>query len=355
MKEKDAEVKQISRTSTKQEMLEAYNSLLKQLQEKGKEDLKPQEEIEKKKAKETTTKADSLSAEGVVKGIGGLKLEIGKMLTRITDGLEEEVDKYNRVKEAIEIKEKELQEIYEIEKAAQTLAALIESQSEKRRAFELEMEEERETLNRERQMLRIEWEKEKKLHEAQTKERDAEEAKARQREKEDYVYNSKREQFLEKDKFEDERRKQEKAFHLSKEQVEQQLAKREEEIKVKEEELNQLQKKVEVFPKEIEAAVNKAVKETTEKTQLEARNKEELFKKSFEGERNVLATKIESLEKLAKEQREQISKLSQQMENAYQKMQEMAIKAVGGVSDLKSLVTSQPFAAEQSKKQSQER
>lgn len=355
MKEKDVQGKQISRTSTKQEMLEAYNNLLKQLQEKGKEDLKPQEEIEKKKTKEITAIADSLSAEGVVKEVGTLKLEIGKTLTQITDKLEEEVNKYRKVKDAIAVKESELAEIYGIEKEAQSLAALIESQFRKRSEFELEMKQQKENLNREIETSRAEWEQEQKLHDIVVKERDTEETKRRQREKEDYAYNSKREQFLEKDKFEDEKRKQEKALQLTKEQVEQQLAKRAEEIKNREEELNQLRRKAEGFPKEIEAAVNKTLKEATERMQAEARNKEEFLKKSFEGERNVLATKIDSLEKLSKEQKEQIAKLAQQIENAYQKMQEMAVKAVSGVSDLKALVTAQPFTAEQSKKQSQER
>jgi len=97
------------------------------------------------------------------------------------------------------------------------------------------------------------------------------------------------------------------------------------------------------------------VKETKEEIQSEARNKEELLKKTFEGERNVLKTRIDSLEKTVKEQREQITQLSQRLDSAYQKVQEMAVKAVGGVSDFKSFVSSSLWKDEQIKKQSQDK
>ncbi len=67
--------------------------------------------------------------------------------------------------------------------------------------------------------------------------------------------------------------------------------------------------KVNLSPKEMETAINKAVKETTERLNLEAKNREELMKKEFIGEKNVLTTRIESLEKTAKEQSAQISGL----------------------------------------------
>ena len=55
--------------------------------------------------------------------------------------LEEEVSKYIKIKEGIWLKEKELQEIYEIEKNASTLTALLEAQVQKRTEFENEMRE----------------------------------------------------------------------------------------------------------------------------------------------------------------------------------------------------------------------
>ncbi|MFH1442279.1 MAG: hypothetical protein ABIH18_09625 [Candidatus Omnitrophota bacterium] len=353
MTERNIMPKKISTSSTKQEMLEAYNNVLKQLQEKSQVELKPEEEAVKKKSKEIVGVADNLSSEGAVKGIGSLRLEIGKMLTQLSDLLEQEVDKYKKVKQAIEVKEKEFQEIYEIDRSALTLAALIEVQSQKRKEFEMEMTAKKEALEREEQMVTAEREKENKLYESRIKERDIDGLRLRQKEKEEYEYAFKREQQLTRNKFEDEKLKLEKELQIKKEAMDKELLAREKLILEKEEKLNELEKKVTGFPKEIELSVNKAVKETADKIQLEARNKEELFKKSFEGERNVFLAKIESLERITKEQKEQVIKLSQQLENAYKKVEDIAVKTVEGA---KSQINSQQaWMGEQIKKQSQEK
>ena len=49
--EEKKDSKKLSMTSTKQEMLDSYNSLLKQLQEKQSGELKPEKKIEEKKRK----------------------------------------------------------------------------------------------------------------------------------------------------------------------------------------------------------------------------------------------------------------------------------------------------------------
>lgn len=353
MSERNIAPKRISAGSTKQEMLDAYNNVLKQLQEKSQVELKPEEEAMKKKNKEIVEVTDTLSSEGAVKGIGNLRLEIGKMLTQLSDLLEGEVDKYKKVKQAIEVKEKEFQEIYEIDKIALTLAALIEVQAQKRKEFESETVDRKKVLDLEIEIITAEREKEKKLYEDKIKERDASDLRLRQKDKEEYEYAFKREQQLARNKFEDEKLKLERELQLKKEVAEKELLAREKLISEREQKMNELQKKVDSFPKEIESAVNKTVKETADKIQLEAHNKEELSKKSFEGERNVLFAKIESLDRITKEQKEQIVKLSQQLENAYKKVEDIAVKTVEGA---KAQINSQQaWMGEQIKKQPQEK
>jgi len=355
MEEKKVQPKKLSMSSTKQEMMEAYQGVLKLLEEKKETELKPEKKLEEKKAKEAVRVADSLSSEGVVQEISGLKIEIGKVLTQIGDKLEDEVNKFKAIQSAIELKEKELQELYEIEKSALTLAALIETQNQKRQQFEAEMTARKEELNQDIQTQRLEWAKEKEEYEAQIKERDLTEKKRREREKEEYDYSFKRQQILAKDKFEDEKAKLEKESQLKKAQMENELKEREKVIAEKEEELNDLRKKASLFPKELETAVGKAVKETTERLNLEAKNREELLKKEFIGERNVLTTRIESLEKTVKEQSAQIAGLTQFLEKANQKVQEIAVKALESSSAQKSLSNLQQLLSEQIKKPGQEK
>jgi len=355
MEEKKFQPKKLSLSNTKQEMLEAYSATLKQLEAQREAELKPEKRLEEKKAKEVIQVADSLSSEGVAREISNLKIETSKTLAQISDRLEEEVNKFRAIQSAISLKEKELQELYEIEKSAVTLAALIESQNQKRQAFEIEMAEKKEALSQEIEALRAQREQEKKEYEEEIKERDMSEKKRREREKDDYEYSFKREQKLTKDKFEDEKSKLEKEIQIKKEQMESELKEREKAVAEKEEELNELRKKVNAFPKELETTVAKAIKETTDRLNLEAKNREELVKKEFIGERNVLTTRIESLEKIVKEQSEQIAKFSQQLEKAYQQVQDIAVKTIEGSSSIKSFANLQQWISEQTRKSPQEK
>jgi hypothetical protein len=355
MEEKKMQPKKLSMASTKQEMLEAYQSLLRQLEEKKEAELKPEKKLEEKKAREVVKVADSLSAEGVGHEISTLKGDIGKMLTQISDKMEDEVNKFNTIQKAIELKEKEIQELYEIEKSAMTLAALIETQNQKRQQFEAEMSSRKEELTQEIQTLRSQWAKEKSDYEAEIKERDLAEKKKRDRDKEEYEYGFKRQQQIAKDKFEDEKAKLEKEIQVKKEQMEIELKSREKVIAEKEEELNDLRKKVGLFPKEMEAAVNRAVKETTERLNLESRNREELLRKELIGEKNVLTTRIEALEKTAKEQNAQITGLTQLLEKANQKVQDIAVKALESSAATKSLANLQQLLTEQTRKPTTEK
>ena len=69
MAEEKIKPKELSMSNTKKEMLDSYNALLKQLQEKRKAELKPEKIIEEKKNREVVEVAETLSSEGVVKEI----------------------------------------------------------------------------------------------------------------------------------------------------------------------------------------------------------------------------------------------------------------------------------------------
>lgn len=355
MVEKKTKPKKLTMSNTKKEMLEAYKELLKQLEEKREVELKPEKELEEKQRVETVKVADSLSAEGVVKGISDLRFEIGKLLAKISDKLEEEVDKFTKIQKAIDFKENELKEVYEIERSAETLAALIEAQRKKKEEYEKEMTARMEELKFGIETERTGWEKEKKEHEASIKERDMEEEKRRKREKEEYSYEFKREQQIARDQLEDEKGKIEKEIRQLQEQKEKELAEREKVIAGQEEDLRELREQVAGFPKEIEKAVSNAVKEATDRVKMDAKNKDDLLRKEFEGERNALKTRLESLEKVAGEQNDRIAKLTEQLEQSYQKVQDIAVKAVEGSGGFKSLSSIQQLIDEQMKKQTQER
>jgi hypothetical protein len=169
-----------------------------------------------------------------------------------------------------------------------------------------------------------------------------------------YHYAFQREQQLAREQFEDEKVRLEREITYRREQMEKELADRGKAIVEKGTEFNESRKQTSAFPKELQSAVNQAVKEAVQRVESEAKNREELLRKEFGGEWNVLNTRIESLEKTVAEQNEQIAKLSQQVEKAYSQVQDIAIKAIEGTSHSQPLTNLQQLMAEQARKQSQE-
>jgi hypothetical protein len=350
MADKTTPVKKLSDKNTKQEMLEAYQTLAKQLEEKRAAELAPERRLEEKKTDEAVKVAAGVASDGIDREIGGLKSEIGKMLADISDRLAAESARFRNVQKAVESKESELKELYGIEKSAVSLAALIEAQNQRRADFETQMTCEREELQSEIASMRAEWDEERKSHETEVKERDAAEKKTQDRVREDFNYTFKREQQAIKDKLNDEKLTLEKEIKLKRETADKELTEREKAIAERERELADLRTKAAAFPKELETAVSQAVKEISDKLKLEAKNREELLLKQFEGERNVLSTKNESLERSYKDLLAANTKLSERLEAAYEKVQDIAEKTVEGTSHSRSLADLQKLLLEQGRK-----
>jgi len=355
MAEKPVPPKTLSEKNTKQEMLDAYRVVVRQLQDKRAAELNPEKRLQEKQAEEAVAVAAELAPDGVERALGNLKADIGQSLAQIAERMASEVVRFKAVQRAVESKERELQELYGIEKAAASLAALIEAQHQKRQDFEIELGRQNEELTREIESTRADWEKEKKSLEAENREREALEKKNRDREREEFAYLFKREQQSVRDKLNDERAALEKEILTKRESAAKELAEREKAVAVQEKELTDLRQRAAVFPKELESAVDKAVKDVADRLKLEAKNREELLRKEVEGERNVFAARTDALEKMNKDLSDQSAKLSKQLEAAYQKVQEIAEKAIEGSSQAKSLADLQKLLAEQGRKTSAEK
>lgn len=85
MAEKITTAKKLSEKNTKQEMLEAYEQLAKQMEQKRAAELNPEKKMEEKRTDEAVKVAETLSPEGVDRAIGNLKAEIGRMLADISE------------------------------------------------------------------------------------------------------------------------------------------------------------------------------------------------------------------------------------------------------------------------------
>lgn len=339
-------IPQIAISNTKQEMLAAYKEVMKLLKEKRETELKPHVRVEEKQKEEAIQAADSLSTEGIAREVGNLRAEIGKVLIDLSDRMEEEIGKYLHVKRAVEAKEKELKEIFEIEKEALSLAALLDAQKDKRERFDAEMSDRKQSLETEIAATHEAWKAEQKTHEAEVQAREEAEKKKREREAEEHTYVFERQKRLAQEQFAYDKARMERELQLRREELEMDLTVREQALKEKETELNQLRERAAAFPGELTAAVDKAVKEKTERLIRESDAREALMRKEFEGEQKVLQSRIESFQQTVKEQQQQIAKLSTQIEKSYGQVQDIAVKAIEGSGSVRILSSLQPPSAE---------
>lgn len=355
MTSKADNIPSITATSTKKEILDAYNDLLKALETKAQAELKPEKAKADREKQEVVQTADELSTHKVIKTVNDLIGETSKALTDIAVKLDAETERYTKLKKAIDIKETELKELFEIEKSAFTLAALLEAQKQQKMSFEDEMARRKELLEQEINQVKAGWESQKKQYTDELKDQKEQEDKRRRREKEEYEYRLEREKEQKTNALTDEISRLEREIKEKREEFDEvtkakeiELKDREQAVSEREKIMNDLQTKVDAFPMQIQSAVDKAVNEVTTRLTSEAAKNEQLMMKGFEGEKNVLQTKIDGAEQALATQKKQIEKLTEQLENAYGKVQDIAVRAVAGSSRQNaSAMTVKPSSPEQ--------
>jgi len=325
----------VSMANTKKELLEAYEKAKKHFGSVSKDLLdaeKARKQLEKKVAAAT---ADTQAAQDPLKRLHDLRGTISRELTELAERFETEIETYRKIQSAIETKNEELNTIYGVETAASDLAALIEAQRVKKEQFEREMQDQKGAFEAEMEEIRTHWQREKADRDRRVKEQAEAIDKQRQREKEEYEYTFARDKAQRKNTLDDALQALEKELTAKRSKFENEsqnrtaeLDTREKAIASREKDMETLQKEVESFPKRNEAAVQKAVADATERLTLNFKGDQALTEARFEGERNVLMGKIEALEKMVASQAAQIADLAKKNELAYEKVQDIANRAV---------------------------
>ena len=133
--------KLITPKSTKTEILDAYNKLIKEQECNISRDmLEEKEEIMKNTKIEQASKNDK---KGIINKIAELKIEINSALDILSKNLIEEKGKFDEVQEAKKIESEKLKELYDIESNAKTLEALLLAQKKQEEEFKQKIEAQR--------------------------------------------------------------------------------------------------------------------------------------------------------------------------------------------------------------------
>lgn len=344
---------EVSMKNTKKEMLNIIHQLQLEMEAKERKKLNPEKVKKEKKKTEMVQKADQTIDADLVNRIHTLKLSINQELTGLSQKIQTEAEQYKKLKLAIEIKQAELETLYGIEKEAAKLATILEAQQQTREKFTAEMAEKQEKLENLIAETKKGWEREKTVYREALAEEKVKNKKERIREQEEYDYQLKRSRELEQNRFNDEMVQAEKELKEQKKVFEQfqqtknaELTERENQVTDREQVMDELQQRVNAFPEELQKAVDSAVQVARKQAKEYAGHKETILNKTFEGERNVLQTKITSLESLVKDQTKQIDKLIMQQEKAYQQVQDIAGKAVAGATERPQNITFKTAEAE---------
>lgn len=307
--------KKVSTTNTKNEILKAYNDLLHQVKEEKAPE--PRKEMEIKKREETLGEATGQSEEKIIHQIASLKLTLNTSLDNIEDQLNSSYKKLQKTLDALRIGEERLKELYQINAEADSLAALIAAQKEKKAEFERFMIEER-----------SKWDKGQKELSALRKEEEDALKKNRKREEEEYIYSIQQKRKIETDQYEEKKSRLEREMNEKKQTFENEIRNREQAVAESEKELRNLQKQVEGFPETLRKAIENAVKEAEDVLTREFNHKKELETREHAGEISLKNQTIENLQGRIKDLEIQLKQAASKVDSAEQNIKQITIKAI---------------------------
>ena len=335
--------------NTKEDMIKAYNELVQRFQEKGA--AQPEKKAEAARAVETALvdKANAYTVESIIKGLADLNINLGTALNSLGTELTAEAAKLAEIRQAIGIETKNLEEIYDIHLAANTLEYLIQEHSSRKAAFEAGISAEKARFEEEMLEKRLDWKKEQDNYNAAQKEVEARLKKEREREKEEYEYTLSLARRKDKDQYDAQKAALQKALKEERQAQDQELSAREAIVEAQETELEQLKEKVAAFPGQSAAAIQQAQKEVQQAVEARAKQEALLAAKEAEGDRRMSAMKIAGLEETVTKQNAQIEALTQKLEEANAQVQAIAVKAIEGASNARALSTINEIAMEQAK------
>lgn len=323
---------EISEKSKKNEIFDAYNSLLKKIQNTKEES--HQEVKVKHQNEEVVVRAAKFDTEQIVTTLGQAKVMITQNLGLLEKKLTEEYDRLNELQQAIKVESKHLEELHQIKKNADSLAALLLAQKERKASFDVEMEELRKTLEHEIELKRTEWRLEKERYDQLKVEYEVANKKERVRDEDEYRYKIAVERKKDQDVYENKKALLERDLAEKKELFEKNCGTRQAVLEMAEDELKSQRNRVAGFPKELENAVSLTEKSVTESLEREYRYSMNLKSAEIEGEKRLQQQTIVSLQAKIKEQDILIRELSARAETASQQVQSIALKALEGATGI---------------------
>ncbi len=281
-------------------------------------------------------------------------MSFGEAVSDLSEKLTAEASALNNVQTLVAKELETLKELYGLEDVTEnTLDDLISSYEENSKTFEREESEKRETLDQEMQDLRKSWRKEQENHQSQIKERNETHHQNRHRQLQEYRYNLELERQLDSEAYEENKKVLYKELSEIKAAQEKAWSERETTISEREKAYSEAKQKVEAFPEELEKSIKNGKDDGRNIGTYQAKVKADLREKEVEGQKRNYQLRIESLEETIKDQNGRIQSLSKQLDAALKQVQDLAVKAIEGASNVSSFQAVKEILLEQQNKNQQ--
>lgn len=279
------------------------------------------------------------------------KLQLGfiSATSELSEQLTLEASKLAEVQASVAEEIQQLEALHSVQVADGMLDNLVEQYEANAKTFEEELKERRDALKQEAEEQEKAWEKEQEEHHRIVKEQKELLAKNRQRDNQEYLYELKLQRQLDNDEYELRKKNLSQELEEAKQAKDKEWAEREKSIGEREKAFAELKEKVDNFQKEKEAAIKRGSEEGKGIASYQAKVKSDLYGKDIEGQKQVYQLRFQSLEQTIQSQDARIQSLSKQLDAALKQVQDLAVKAIDGASNLSSSQLLREIALEQAK------
>ncbi|MDF5736749.1 MULTISPECIES: hypothetical protein [unclassified Nostoc] len=346
--------------NTKVEILQAYEELSQekatlklQLDEVGKQNqsgTKEQPKLEQKVAMHQLSSVQE-KMNNTIENLQKIQLGFGSAANELSEQLTIKASNLEEIRRNLEEEIQQLTQMHNLEISDDILDTLIQAYEDNTKAYQEEYSHRSEVLFQQILEQRNTWGKEQDEQQRATKERNENLNKTRQRNASEYKYNLELQRKLETDEYEQEQKALYKQLEELLQETEKQWAEREKAISEREKQFEELKAKVEAFSKDKEAAIKKAIEEGKGIAHYQAKVKSDLYSKEVEGQKRFYEQRLQSLEQTITNQEMRIQNLSKQLESALKQVQDLAVKAIEGNSNVNSYQAIKEIALEQAKTQ----
>jgi hypothetical protein len=319
---KKQNIPEVSPKSTKEQILVAYNDVLSKLTEK--QVVRPEEQKKQKEEETIVIKATAHTSDTILTDLSALKSKTIKQIDSLSEQLLDEFQKLANLREAITLEQKHLQELYQINEIANTLSALLQTQTEQKEKFKLEMEQIKEAFEQEMLIQKTNWQLQKEQIERDYKENKEKFEKSRKHEEEDYTYALALKRRNEMDGYNNKKAILEKELSDSKDS----FLKREAELAEKEKSYESLKIQVEQIPDQIKAAVDIAEESLRNRMSQQYDFETKLKQKEYDGALKLEEQNINNLEDKVKKLEISVKELIEKADLATQNIQSIACRAL---------------------------